>query len=96
MSEEKLDQIFASVEPSRRAILKKMVIGGGFAIPVIVSFSVTDLMAQGIGSPATSSSVKTSTAMVSSLTTTLFSSTAFTSTTTALTTFTMTLPATTV
>ncbi|HLI78836.1 MAG TPA: hypothetical protein VKV03_02570 [Candidatus Binataceae bacterium] len=71
MSEEKLDQVFASVEPSRRAILKKMVIGGGFAIPIIASFSVTDLMAQGIGSPATSTSVKTSFTMTPPLTTTV-------------------------
>lgn len=54
MSEDKLDKVLEAVEPSRRAILKKMVIGAGFAVPIIVSFSVTELAAQGVGSGSTS------------------------------------------
>ena len=54
MSEDKLDKAFATVEPSRRAFLKKLVISSGFAIPIVASYSVTDLAnAAGVGSPMT-------------------------------------------
>jgi len=50
MTEEKLDHILASVEPSRRAILKKMLLAAGFVVPIIASFPVTQLAAAGMGS----------------------------------------------
>ena len=52
MPEDKLDQAFATVEHSRRAFLKQLVITSGFCIPMVVSYSVTDLAsAQTLGSP---------------------------------------------
>ena len=45
MSEDKLDKAFAMVAPSRRAFIKKLVISSGFAVPIVSSYSMTDLQA---------------------------------------------------
>ena len=43
MSEDKLDHAFATVDPSRRAFVKKLVVGSSFAVPIVASYSMTDL-----------------------------------------------------
>jgi hypothetical protein len=53
MSDDKLDRALESVDPKKRAILKKLVLGAAFSVPIIASFSVTDLHAGGIGSGGT-------------------------------------------
>ena len=42
MSNERLDQVLRTVDPAKRATLKKLVIGTAFAIPMIASYSVKD------------------------------------------------------
>jgi hypothetical protein len=65
MNDEKLDLALQNVDPERRAVIKKLVLGAAFAIPIIASFSVTDLHAGGIGSmTVTRTSFKTSTTTV--------------------------------
>jgi hypothetical protein len=54
MTEEKLDSALEAVDPGRRAMIKKLVLGAAFAVPIIASFSVTDLHAQAVGSLSTS------------------------------------------
>jgi hypothetical protein len=53
MNEEKLDSALQTVDPGRRAIIKKLVLGAAFAVPIIASFSVTELHAQAVGSVST-------------------------------------------
>jgi hypothetical protein len=43
MSNERLDQVLRTVDPAKRASLKKLVLGTAFAIPMIASYSVKDL-----------------------------------------------------
>lgn len=43
MSNEGLDQVLRTVDPAKRATLKKLVLGTAFAIPMIASYSVKDL-----------------------------------------------------
>ena len=51
MNDEKLERVLSTVEdPARRAALKKLALGAAFAVPLIMSFSVTELHAQGMGS----------------------------------------------
>jgi hypothetical protein len=65
MNDEKLERALQSVDAERRAVIKKLVLGAAFAVPIIASFSVTDLHAGGIGSmTVTSTSFKTSTTTV--------------------------------
>jgi hypothetical protein len=50
MTDEKLERMLRNVAPGRRAALKKMVLAAAFTVPVIASFPVTKLAAQGMGS----------------------------------------------
>jgi hypothetical protein len=60
MSDEKLDRVLRTVDPGRRAALKKMVLAAAFTVPIIASFSVTNLAASGLGSGgSTTTSFKT-------------------------------------
>ena len=43
MSNEGLDRVLRTMDPAKRAILKKLVLGTAFAIPMIASYSVKDL-----------------------------------------------------
>jgi hypothetical protein len=65
MNDEKLERALQSVDPERRAVIKKLVLGAAFAVPIIASFSVTELHAQQVGSMTiTRTSFKTSTTTV--------------------------------
>jgi hypothetical protein len=81
MSDEKLERVLRTVEPGRRAALKKMVLAAAFTVPMIASFSVTNLAASGIGSgpPTTTSGLMTVT--VTDITTTTTTTTSVTTTT---------------
>lgn len=57
MNDEKIDQVLDKVDPRRRMLLKKLVLGAGFAIPVVASFSVKELAAAGVGSGGTTLTV---------------------------------------
>ena len=82
MDERKLERILDRVDRDRRAVLKKLIMGAAFSIPIIASFSVGELHADGLGSgPTTTTSMKTLTS-TSTTTTTKTSSTTTTSTTT--------------
>jgi hypothetical protein len=61
MSEGKLDRVLQTVDPGRRAALKKMVLAAAFTVPIIASFSVTNLAAGSIGSFPKTSILSTST-----------------------------------
>jgi hypothetical protein len=62
MADEKLDRVLRTVEPGRRAMLKKMVLAAAFTIPVVASFPVSNLANANIGSMGTTTtSFKTST-----------------------------------
>ena len=53
MNDKKLEQVLDKVDPGRRTMLRKLVLGAGFAVPVIASFSVKELAAAGTGSLGT-------------------------------------------
>ncbi|HVN29289.1 MAG TPA: hypothetical protein VMT64_12420 [Candidatus Binataceae bacterium] len=55
MNDEKLERVMKAVDPQRRAVLKKLVLSAAFTIPLIASFSVGELHAQGMGSGPTTS-----------------------------------------
>ena len=62
MSNERLDQVLRTVDPAKRAILKKLVLGTAFAIPMIASYSVKDLAYGQLGTcPITNTLTTTST-----------------------------------
>ena len=72
MTDDKLERVFQTADPGRRAILKKLVLSAAFVVPIIASFSVTDLRAQAIGSRSTTS-IKTSGMLSSTSLTTMIS-----------------------
>jgi|SRR5579872_2517950 len=80
MNDEKLEQVLQKVEPEKRSMLKKLVVGAAFAVPVIASFSVKELAAAGTGSFATTTTT-TVTDFVTTFTQT-FNEVAFTTITT--------------
>jgi len=43
MADDKLEQALSAVDPKKRDLLKKMLIGAAFAVPTVASFSVRDL-----------------------------------------------------
>jgi hypothetical protein len=43
MADERLDSVLQDVDLRKRAFLKKLIVGTGFAVPVIASYSVKDL-----------------------------------------------------
>jgi hypothetical protein len=57
MTEGKLDRVLQTVDSGRRAALKKMVLAAAFTVPVIASFSVTNLAAGSIGSMGTTTTI---------------------------------------
>jgi hypothetical protein len=52
-NDEKLEHVLKTVEPGRRALLKKMVLSTAFTVPIIASFSVKDLAYAQMGSHQT-------------------------------------------
>jgi hypothetical protein len=65
MGNEKLDQVLRTVDPEKRASLKKLVVGTAFAVPIIASYSVKDLAYGTVGScPVTSTITVTKTGVV--------------------------------
>ena len=59
MSDEKLERVLRTVDPVRRATLKKMLLAAAFTVPIIASFSVTNLAAQGMGSGSSTTTTVT-------------------------------------
>ena len=49
--DDKLDGVLRNVDPTRRGFLKNLVIGAGFAVPIIASYSVKDLAYGQVGTP---------------------------------------------
>ena len=64
MNDDKLEHALRTVDPSRRAALKKMVLAAAFTVPIIASFSVTNLAAQGMGSGGTTTITAVKTVIV--------------------------------
>lgn len=61
MAEDKVDDVLRNVDPARRSFLKQLVIGAGFALPIVASYSVKDLAYAGVGSPTTTTTGFTTT-----------------------------------
>jgi len=61
MNDEKLERMLHNVDPGRRAALKKMILAAAFTVPIIASFSVTNLAAQGMGSGGGTTTTTTTT-----------------------------------
>jgi hypothetical protein len=57
----KLEGVLENIDPGKRDFIKGLVVGVGFAIPTIASFSVTDLAMAQPGSPPTTSLPTTTT-----------------------------------
>jgi len=57
MADDKLEQALSAVDPKKRDLLKKMLVGAAFAVPTVASFSVRDLAYGQISSPITSVTV---------------------------------------
>ena len=46
--DDKIDGLLQGVDPRKRALLKKLIVGTAFAVPMVASYSVKDLaFAQG-------------------------------------------------
>ena len=46
--DEKIDGVLRDVDPEKRKLLKKLIVGTAFAVPMVASYSVKDLaFAQG-------------------------------------------------
>lgn len=43
MADDKLDPVLEAVDPRKRALLKKLIVGTAFAVPMVASYSVKDL-----------------------------------------------------
>ena len=41
--DDKLDPVLDGVDPRKRLLLKKLIVGTAFAVPVVVSYAVKDL-----------------------------------------------------
>jgi hypothetical protein len=65
MSDDKFERVFQTVDPARRAILKKLVLSAVFTVPIIASFSVDALAGAGanggFSNMTTTTSIKTTT-----------------------------------
>jgi hypothetical protein len=67
MSDDKFERVFQTVDPARRAILKKLVLSAVFSVPIIASFSVDALAGHGANggfSNMTTTSFKTTTSTI--------------------------------
>ena len=85
MSDDKLDRVLRTVDPGRRALLKKLVLGAAFAVPIVISFSVKDLanaQAGSVPSSTTTTSLKTTKTTTTLRTTTTMSTIISTTTST--------------
>jgi hypothetical protein len=68
MANDRFEQALATLDPNKRALLKRIVAGAAFVVPAIASFAVADLAYGQIGSCSTSTA--TSTVTISDVTTT--------------------------
>ena len=50
MENEKLEHVLRTVDPAKRAFVRKVVIGAAFAVPIVASYSVKDLAYATVGS----------------------------------------------
>jgi hypothetical protein len=64
MGDDKLDRALRTVDPGRRALLKKLVLGAAFAVPIVLSFSVKDLAHAQTGSIPKTSLTTTETTII--------------------------------
>jgi len=53
MEKERFEQVLSTLDPSKRALLKRIVVGAAFAVPIISSFPVKDLAFGQVGSITT-------------------------------------------
>jgi hypothetical protein len=67
MAGDKVDDILRNVDPERRSFLRKLVIGAGFAVPIVASYSVKDLAYAQIGSPPSTTTFFTSPPITTSI-----------------------------
>jgi hypothetical protein len=88
MKNEKLDHVMRTVDPAKRLFLKKLVLGAGFAIPIVASFSLRDMAHAG-------TTVITTTLTTLPCTSTVFTTQTITTGTTTTTTQFVTITATT-
>ena len=65
MASNKFEQALAVLDPSKRALLKRIVAGAAFAVPAISSFAVGDLASAG---PACTTTIATTITSVGTVT----------------------------
>jgi hypothetical protein len=53
MADDRLEPLLQAADPGKRALLKKLVLGTAFAVPMVASYSVKDLAVAQPGSPLT-------------------------------------------
>ena len=41
--DDRVDSVLQDVDPQKRALLKKLIVGAAFAVPMVASYSVKDL-----------------------------------------------------
>ena len=81
MASTKFEQALAVLDPSKRALLKRIVAGAAFAVPAISSFAIGDLASAGPGCTTTIATTITRVGTVTATTTTAIVSTRTTTTT---------------
>ena len=93
---ERLEHVLRTLDPSKRDLIKKLVVGVAFAVPTVASYAVKDLAFASVGSPGTTVATTTFTTVLNTVTTivgtTTFVSTITTTTLSTKTTTTTTTP----
>jgi hypothetical protein len=51
MADDRLEPLLQAADPGKRALLRKLVLGTAFAVPMVASYSVKDLAVAQQGSP---------------------------------------------
>ena len=77
---DRLEQVLKTLDPSKRAMIKRLVVGVAFAVPTVASYPVKELAFAAVGSPGTTITTTVLSTPVTTLFTTVFSVTTIVST----------------
>ena len=93
MAADRFEHVLGTLDPSKRELIKKLVVGVAFAVPTVASYAVKDLAFAAVGSPGTTTTLFQTITTAATVTLTLTHTTVSTTTTTSTTTVTVTPPA---
>jgi hypothetical protein len=73
---DRLEQVLKTLDPSKRAMIKRLVVGVAFAVPTVASYPVKELAFAAVGSPGTTVTSTVTSVGTTTLTTTIVVTTA--------------------